>query len=839
MTGSRPIAFDRYVLDMADARLTGPNGPIAVGDKALRVLAALLDARGRLVTKDELFDAAWPGITVTESTLTTVVKELRRALDDPARKPRFIESVYGKGYRFLVPASAGERLEVPAAAATGNLPHASNPLIGRDAELALLDERLRQPALVSLVGPGGAGKTSLALEVARRAAARFRDGAWLVELSPVREGADVALATAAAMRVTLPVGREPRDALVDAVRRREALVVLDNAEHLIDAVAELVRALRGGAPDVTVLVTSRESLGQPGELIVPLGPLAPEAAQDLFTARAVAADPGFARRTDQRQPIAAICARLDHLPLAIEMAAARAPLLGCDAVLQRLEATFAARFALLTSGPRASEPRQRTLRGTIEWSHALLGEEEAAAFRRLAVFPGSFPVDAAAAVAALGQEADFDPFGAIASLVAKSLLVAQPGEDGMRYRMLETMRAFALERLDAAAETEAAWRAMADWLLALTGPFLPDYFATMSDRVVAGRYMVERDSLAAAIDWLAGPGGRVDMAAELFCNCWNLWSEYSVRRTLFRLLERIGPDVSPVLRARLLRAEAHSAMWFSPNEAVAKADEALAAIRAAGPAAGDGDWPMLDVLCSKGHALCQLDRVDEVEAVCAELAPLVPAVTTSRISAHVQALRARLAFTRGGAAAARPIFAEIERALRGFGAEIWANFWKIQMLNLDTDRPLDARIEAWREAIASIQTGPPASEALLFNSSLDFVLLLGTRGLPDDLAEARTLLARCFRRGGIPRDHRLYLAMAMVAALSGQPDDAARLFGVADARRRRSGENALTREGFDHVRALVERSLAPDQAKWLIGEGEALARGGEVGTFIERFRSVI
>ena len=828
MAGSGLIAFDRYVLDLADARLTGPDGPLAVGDKALRVLGALLDAGGRLVTKDELFDLAWNGVIVTESTLTTVIKELRRALSDPARTPRFIESVYGKGYRFLLPATT---VATPAAVRSpliGNLPNALSDLIGREEHIAMLDASLAGGGVVSVVGPAGVGKTSFALEVARRRADHHADGAWLVELATIRNADDIAFAVATAMRLELTAARKPRDALVDALRRREALLLLDNAEHLIEGVAEFVRALRAAAPGVTLLITSREALALAGETVVPLAALAPAAASALFAARAIAADPHFDPDGANAAPIAAICSRLDHLALAIEMAAARAPLLGCGAVLERLDN----RFGLLTSGQRGGEARQRTLRAALEWSHDLLGPDEAAAFRRLGVFTSSFALAAGAAVITLGGCDKLDAFDAIASLVAKSLLVVHPGAEGMRYRMLETMRAFALERLDEAGEGEAAWRAKSQWLMAMTEPFWGEYFGTLSEAGLAAHYLVERDNIAAAIDWAQGSGAAPEVATRLFCNCWALWPEYRVHHMLPQMLERSGPGTAPDLRACLLSAEAHNLMRFSPIDAVERADEAIAAI----DAAGADCWPLVDVLCSKGLALWLLGRVGEAEVVCAKLEPMVPGFAVSRLAAHAKGLRACLALARGGPAVARPIIEELDRELRGFGAYGLADFWTITMLQFDAEPPLDAQIEAWRTAIAAINPEHAYAEALINSGSLELVMRLGLRGGEEDLLEARHLLVRCFRRGGVTLEHRLFLAMALVALRMSRPNEGTWLFGVAEGRRRQGGETALTRASFARVRALVEQALPSDQHERLIREGEAVAASGSTESFAGRFR---
>ena len=397
--------------------------------------------------------------------------------------------------------------------------------------------------------------------------------------------------------------------------------------------------------------------------------------------------------------------------------------------------------------------------------------------------------------------------------------------------MLETMRAFARERLDEADETVAAWHAKSQWLLSLTEPFWYEYFGTISEAALAARYLVERDNIDAAIAWAQGGGAAPDIATRLFCNCWALWPDYRVHRMLPQIRTRAGSEIPPALRAFLLGAEAHSLMRCRPVDAVAKADEAIAAIAAA----GEQSWPLVDVLCSKGLALFLLGRVAEAEAVQAELAPLVPDGADSRLTAHAKGFRACLALARGGPAAARPIVSELDEELRRFGAHDWANFWVITLLQFDVEPPLDAQIEAWQAAIAAIDPAHANAGGLINSASLELATRLGLRGREADLAEARRLLARCLRRSGMSHEHRLFLAMALLALRLDKPKDAARLFGLAEGRRRQGGETALTRASFARIGALVEEALPAAMRDDLVREGEALAAAGDFGNLTARF----
>ncbi len=340
-----------------------------------------------------------------------------------------------------------------------NLPKRLPSLVGREADLEALEALLARADLVTLTGPGGVGKTRLAVEVAKHTVGQYEEGVWLIELAPVTEGAQVPAAVARAMAIELPAGRDPLEALIDRLRLRRCLIVLDNCEHVIDAAAAFAEAILEASSGIKLLASSQEPLGVEGEQVYRLRSLAEVDAATLFAERACSAEAGFAVRPQDEAAVAAICTRLDGIPLAIEMAAARAPSLGVEGVLERLDD----RFRLLTGGRRTALPRQRTLAATLDWSHGLLSERDAAVFRRLGGFSGGFTLEAASKVAC-GEDLDaLDVVDAISSLVAKSLVATDPGAERPRYRLLETTRAYALEKLDAAGETHDIQRRHAEW----------------------------------------------------------------------------------------------------------------------------------------------------------------------------------------------------------------------------------------------------------------------------------------------------------------------------------------------------------------------------------------
>jgi len=391
-------------------------------------------------------------------------------------------------------------LDAPAAAAEvrHNLPASRTTFVGRDREIAAVTEALNQCRLVTLTGTGGVGKTRLAIEVAREVAPRFTDGVWFVEFGAIGDPRAVADVISRGAGIDPRQGMTITESLLDALRARRVLLVIDNCEHLVAAVAEMVVAIAIGCPNVTVLATSREALDVDGERIIAVAPLPADGthsdAQRLFVERARDAGAQVAVDGDNGGAVAELCRRLDGIPLAIELAAARLRSMTAEELLTHIDE----RFRLLTVGRRGAVTRHQTLRRTLDWSHDLLDEEERVVFRRLAAFAGDFDRAAAQCVC----EANFDMLG---RLVDKSLLVTNQSGGVTRYRFLETTRDYAAEQLVASGDAERLARRHAE------------YFATLAAQVGAGlrgadevrwvdRLNQDFDNVRAAVMWALETG---------------------------------------------------------------------------------------------------------------------------------------------------------------------------------------------------------------------------------------------------------------------------------------------------------------------------------------------
>jgi predicted ATPase/DNA-binding SARP family transcriptional activator len=360
-------------------------------------------------------------------------------------------------------AAAPPELPIPAPRARNNVPMFRSPLVGRRRELADLVAASTAGAVLTLVGEGGVGKTRLAATVADELVERDLT-VWFVELAAVSDDEAVVGTVASVVGAPLENGRDGLEAFIG---ERRAVVVLDNCEHVLDAVADLVDSAVGTCHGLTVIVTSREALGVDGERVIRVRPLDPLSdASELFLARAESA--GATVRPDERDQVETICRRLDGNPLAIELAAPRVASLGLRSIIDGLDD----RFVLLSEGRRRGDDRHRTLAAVVEWSYRLLKPSEQRAFRALGVFSGGFELDAARHVwSALGHD-DTEATNLLVSLVDRSMVVAEPGVDGTRFRLLDTLRAYALDQLHRRDETTTAVAAQASWIASITdGPF--------------------------------------------------------------------------------------------------------------------------------------------------------------------------------------------------------------------------------------------------------------------------------------------------------------------------------------------------------------------------------
>jgi predicted ATPase/DNA-binding SARP family transcriptional activator/tetratricopeptide (TPR) repeat protein len=492
----------------------------------------------------------------------------------------------------------GQASRGPGSSAEPRLPTETNSFVGREAELSTIEQLLRLSRLLTLTGPGGSGKSRLALRAGIQAAGEYAGGVRLVELAAISAPELVVPALALALAVREEPGTSLLDSVVARLRDTETLLIVDNCEHVLDAAAEMIAALLERCRGLRILATSQARLNVTGEATWPVPPLTvpdpgvrdPQIAAAaesvrLFCDRATLARPDFALTAANAEAVGDICRQLDGLPLAIELAAARASALTAP----QLAARLSNRFRVLTGGSRVGLPRHRTLEAAIEWSHDLLSEAEQVCFRRLAVFAGGCTIDAVEAVApddALPLDAVFET---VTALVDRSLLTADERLGSMRYGMLESIRQFALSRLAAAGEDAAVRRRQLDWLLDLVGQADfdgPDQGAWL-DLLEA-----EQDNFRAGLDWsLASPGGDPAVALALtgaLSSYWVVRGPVSVGRgVLEAALTAAGPGGDRRLRAVTLDGAGHLASVQADQDAQRSAqEESLAIWRELGDAAG-------------------------------------------------------------------------------------------------------------------------------------------------------------------------------------------------------------------------------------------------------------
>jgi len=532
-----------------------------IGGRAFDVLVALVEANGAVVRKDELMSRVWPGRIVEDNSLHAQIKVLRKAFSDHD----LIRTVVGRGYQFTGeirarPADQSERAESttdrdmpgPPRART-NLPAATSDLIGRDAEIEEVIGLVADHRFVTLTGTGGIGKTRLSLEVARHLLPQFADGVWIAELASLSDPQLVPITVATAFGLELLSGVVSSERIAAALGAKQIMLVLDNCEHVIDAAAGMVEALLHANPVARVIATSREPLRAESEHLYRVPPLAvptedTRALEDvlrhgavaLFVARAQAADPHFAPDRQTASAIAAICQRLDGIPLALELAAARASTLGMQELASRLDD----RFSLLIEGRRTALPRHQTLRATLDWSYELLPEAERVVLRQLSIFASGFTLAGASAVIADVDILESNVVEGVANLVTKSLVAADIGGTVGRYWLLETTRAYAREKLAEHDELEQASRTHAKYYLDLCGQAEAEWETRPAAEWLAD-YGRQIGNVRAALDWAFSPRGDDSIGVALTAAAVPLWFQLSLidecRRRVEQALSRLSP----------------------------------------------------------------------------------------------------------------------------------------------------------------------------------------------------------------------------------------------------------------------------------------------------------
>jgi predicted ATPase/DNA-binding winged helix-turn-helix (wHTH) protein len=533
------FSYSVWEVDAGRRELRSGGLPVPLNDRAFDILEVLVRSAGQLVGKNELMAAAWPGVIVEENTLHAHISALRKALGEDRE---ILKTSSGRGYRLAgnwlarqasaPPEAVCEAPSVPPEATfPTNFPAAGSGLVGRSLALQQLRTRISTSRIVTLTGPGGIGKTSLALEAARSLLQEFEGGGWVIELGSLSDPDLVPSAVARALGLKLIGGELSPETIARSLGSSKLLLLLDNCEHLIDAAARLVETLVQLCPHVSVIATSREVLRLAGEHVFhvlpldvpPERPLAsdtlPEhSAVQLFIERLQASSGEFLPQGKELQAIGAICRRLDGIPLAIEFAATRAAVLGPETVLTRLDE----RFALLTGGHRTALPRHQTLRATLDWSYELLSESERQLLRRLSIFAGAFTLVGATAVMSDMRGGASAVTEGIAHLAAKSFVTFDRSSPTGRWRLLETIRAYALEKLAEACESKTAARLHAKFLRDLLVPAAPGSLSQFTPETFA-RYRLEIDNVRAALDWAFSASGDIKIGVELAAAYAPIW----------------------------------------------------------------------------------------------------------------------------------------------------------------------------------------------------------------------------------------------------------------------------------------------------------------------------
>jgi len=798
--------------------------PAALGARAFDVLVALIEGHESVITKDALLDRAWQGLVVEENNLQVQISALRKLFGATT-----IATVAGRGYRFTRPVHTAP---VGSAIATAwrpvtNVPRVSGPLVGREVDLRTMQSCLVRSRLVCVTGAGGIGKTRLAQTVANEAAGRYADGVCWVDLAALSSGDKVVPGVAKAAGI--PLGHGGQDELVRALAERELLLVLDNCEHLVAAVADVAVALIAQTQKVSVLATSQQPLQLKGEVVIRLEPLAlpplglslnaarEHGAVQLFERSASAADGRFAL-TEQNVALAIdLCRRLDGMPLAIEMAAARAPFFG----LARLREQIDQRFAILHTQERDAPPRQKSLRLTLDWSHSLLDDNEKKLLRRLSVFVGSIGVEAAQHCAADIMADASIALVTLEGLVSRSLLTLEQLEPP-RYRLLETTRAYAGEQLVAAGELDVALRAHGEAMAQVAEAALRDRINAPSVAWLA-KYRADYDDLAEAFD-RAHARLDADVAAALVV----VLREMDQLRALFTSSGRrvhnvinLLPHASALGKARLYGFIA-SCGWVTVAEAprLACAEQAVTLWRSLGDR-----LRLSKALCLLATEAASSQRSDRARAAIAEAEAIEDPEWPPYHRLQRMLHKGWVAYFLDEPLACRDVMRQLlqqasragEREIAAHG-RVWLTEVALSIGDMD------------EEAAELARTAVDECRRLRQFEYLDFALATWCSALLilRDAVTSRPAIAELFRleRKAESCPPHVLMAVATLAALSGNVEDALGLLGHTNGV---EAENNVRRRIDKRVQeaaneAIADSFVAPERAEQMLAAGRKLSQ---------------
>jgi predicted ATPase/DNA-binding winged helix-turn-helix (wHTH) protein len=830
----RRYRFARFDLLGTERQLLVDGHAVPLGARAFDLLMALVERCDRTVGKDELLDVVWPGLVVEGNNLQVQISTLRKILG-----PRAISTIPGRGYRFALEvtdltsgharpdespnraptAHSNSSTDRTARPEQGNLPEVLPELIGRAGDVASLLAAIGAHRLVTVVGAAGIGKTRLAQAAAHALRRAFEDGVWMVELAPVADPALLPATVARALGATLPGQRSAQDEMIDALRNRAVLLVLDNCEHLLDAASAFAQALRHRVPEVRLLITSQELLRIADEHLYHAATLSLPATPDLMAARVSGAvallvnrvqalRPTFALTEQNCSDVVDICRRLDGLPLAIELAAARVPLLGTAGVRERLDE----RFRVLTGGVRTAMRRHQTLREALDWSHSLLDADERAVFRRAGVFAGTFTMSAAQQVLGDEQLDAWEVLEHLGALVDKSLVIAELSEPP-RYRLLESARAYALEKLRDAGETDAVRERHAQAMLAIFEAGLQQQWVVPRS-VLVEAHLPDLDNLRAALEWGAMTTAALHIAlAGASAWMWT-WSGQRVEALGIcqRAIQRIDESTPPALEARLL-----SEWCVLPSSPPVPAEQA-AAERAVALFRNLGDRRSVYIALERLQIKAQhREDVALCERVALEMAELHDANWPPASRWHLLMARAVYLSMSHQTEAARVALEEclqLARTVRESTHVYVSLRWLIDLAS-ETGH-VEESVTLCRELIAITRADRFASGLAM--ALCDLSVALAKLGQIDEALAAAREATPLHAQLGTPLWIWL-VSFAQIAVKQGRISDAALTLGRAEAKSESFWNNRPER---DDLRALLTQSLATEELQSLLVDGAAL-----------------